>query len=123
MSQDVVLVAGASVSTYYLLCTHPGPCEISSLSLHDALPISPAHGARPAPWRSPPGSRSARGRTGPVALAPWRSEEHTSELQSRGHLVWRLLLEWKNAGSMLARAALAARRGQCQLCVAAGRLI
>src|SRR5690625_6334868 len=27
---------------------------------------------------------------------PWRSEEHTSELQSRGHLVCRLLLEKKN---------------------------
>src|SRR5439155_19594196 len=25
-----------------------------------------------------------------------RSEEHTSELQSRGHIVWRLLLEKKN---------------------------
>src|SRR5690625_5991174 len=31
-------------------------------------------------------SRSVRGRAG-------RSEEHTSELQSRGHLVWRLLLD------------------------------
>src|SRR5437660_8765310 len=36
------------------------------------------------------------------AAAPWslagaaRSEEHTSELQSRGHLVCRLLLEKKN---------------------------
>src|SRR5207253_8300040 len=28
-------------------------------------------------------------------LAGWRSEEHTSELQSRGHLVCRLLLEKK----------------------------
>src|SRR5690625_5317953 len=28
----------------------------------------------------------------------WRSEEHTSELQSRGHLVCRLLLEKKNEG-------------------------
>src|SRR5690625_6663014 len=27
--------------------------------------------------------------------AAWRSEEHTSELQSRGHLVCRLLLEKK----------------------------
>src|SRR5437870_9731650 len=27
----------------------------------------------------------------------WRSEEHTSELQSRGHLVCRLLLEKKQA--------------------------
>src|SRR5690554_7691066 len=32
------------------------------------------------------------------AIAPWlpRSEEHTSELQSRPHLVCRLLLEKKN---------------------------
>src|SRR5437660_6210180 len=30
-----------------------------------------------------------------LAIAPWRSEEHTSELQSRGHLVCRLLLEKK----------------------------
>src|SRR5690625_6935671 len=29
----------------------------------------------------------------------WRSEEHTSELQSRGHLVCRLLLEKKNVQS------------------------
>src|SRR5207253_7593929 len=33
-----------------------------------------------------------RPRARPVA---WRSEEHTSELQSRGHLVCRLLLEKK----------------------------
>src|SRR5439155_2883302 len=34
----------------------------------------------------------------PVQLVPFgdRSEEHTSELQSRGHLVCRLLLEKKN---------------------------
>src|SRR6266508_6198365 len=31
----------------------------------------------------------------PVMGAPGRSEEHTSELQSRGHLVCRLLLEKK----------------------------
>src|SRR5437870_6773139 len=34
-------------------------------------------------------------RTPPVELYSWRSEEHTSELQSRGHLVCRLLLEKK----------------------------
>src|SRR5690625_6607531 len=33
--------------------------------------------------------------TWPPACAPRRSEEHTSELQSRGHLVCRLLLEKK----------------------------
>src|SRR5690625_5732205 len=32
----------------------------------------------------------------PSGIVPWRSEEHTSELQSRGHLVCRLLLEKKN---------------------------
>src|SRR5690625_5485579 len=31
-----------------------------------------------------------------VIVRPGRSEEHTSELQSRGHLVCRLLLEKKN---------------------------
>src|SRR5690625_6929443 len=33
---------------------------------------------------------------GPHAARPSRSEEHTSELQSRGHLVCRLLLEKKH---------------------------
>src|SRR5690625_7713232 len=32
---------------------------------------------------------------GKITLTPDRSEEHTSELQSRGHLVCRLLLEKK----------------------------
>src|SRR5207253_3622006 len=43
--------------------------------------------------RSPPRSQAevmARRR-----VSPYRSEEHTSELQSRGHLVCRLLLEKK----------------------------
>src|SRR5437660_2900493 len=41
----------------------------------------------------PPGRNSRRSYRRP-AVAP-RSEEHTSELQSRGHLVCRLLLEKK----------------------------
>src|SRR5437870_10247706 len=41
-------------------------------------------------WRSH--TRRARRKSAP----PRRSEEHTSELQSRGHLVCRLLLEKKN---------------------------
>src|SRR5690625_6550299 len=39
--------------------------------------------------------RWLRGQIGFFPVAPWRSEEHTSELQSRGHLVCRLLLEKK----------------------------
>src|SRR5436309_7917046 len=59
--------------------------EIYTLSLHDALPISTAGTRR----RSVCSSRSA------CARRPWRSEEHTSELQSRENLVCRLLLEKK----------------------------
>src|SRR5690625_6793479 len=54
--------------------------------------------ARCAPRPGPPTSAEPVGsRTQPVATtaAAARSEEHTSELQSRGHLVCRLLLEKK----------------------------
>src|SRR5215510_1188312 len=38
-------------------------------------------------------------RFNPDYLGGWRSEEHTSELQSRGHLVCRLLLEKKKTNT------------------------
>src|SRR3712207_7724685 len=80
--------------------------EIYTLSLHDALPIW-SH--RPAPWtaNTPGLLHQARvAETGRVGLRPvvlragdfglgLRSEEHTSELQSRQYLVCRLLLEKK----------------------------
>src|SRR2546422_10690055 len=71
--------------------------EIYTLSLHDALPIYPV-GLLPC--------GGVRGQS-PAHCAPFcrtvpdsddqvvRSEEHTSELQSRLHLVCRLLLEKK----------------------------
>src|SRR6476620_12593375 len=62
--------------------------EIYTLSLHDALPISTtaAPTSRPAcSWRWS-GTRARRESSS-------RSEEHTSELQSRQYLVCRLLLE------------------------------
>src|SRR3712207_8101210 len=80
--------------------------EIYTLSLHDALPI--CHDQRP-PTNSPrirlqlcditrnrPWHRAAD--TGPslhILIVFHRSEEHTSELQSRQYLVCRLLLEKK----------------------------
>src|SRR5690625_6789302 len=72
--------------------------EMSALSLHDALPISvgrcpPASAECPGRGAPDRGAVAALGRCRPVA--PDRSEEHTSELQSRGHLVCRLLLEKK----------------------------
>src|SRR3989449_2584987 len=42
------------------------------------------------------GQESPRGRPGQQETGAVRSEEHTSELQSRLHLVCRLLLEKKN---------------------------
>src|SRR2546422_9342347 len=73
--------------------------EIYTLSLHDALPISRSHSRNLVPCSS----ASARwwtiaARRGPFSSTSsvgMRSEEHTSELQSRLHLVCRLLLEKK----------------------------
>src|SRR5438445_7828722 len=68
--------------------------DIYTLSLHDALPISRAPRG-PAPPAIAAGRRSrGRGSTGP-GWQSCRSEEHTSELQSRQYLVCRLLLEKK----------------------------
>src|SRR5476649_1468838 len=59
--------------------------EIYTLSLHDALPISPAGRGQ---WHD-------RIRLGYGGGTGTRSEEHTSELQSHSDLVCRLLLEKK----------------------------
>src|SRR3712207_8470675 len=92
----------------------PATTEIYTLSLHDALPI----------WRRRAGRRRAAPPSSPHSAPPGsgappfryrrypdtdgmsrrrRSEEHTSELQSRQYLVCRLLLEKKkkaNASSL-----------------------
>src|SRR6202045_2841151 len=70
--------------------------EIYTLSLHDALPISARSGAG-----RPRANVRPRGRRG--APPPARSEEHTSELQSRPQLVCRLLLEKNKEYEMFER--------------------
>src|SRR5437868_12003026 len=72
--------------------------EIYTLSLHDALPILPP----------PFAERSARRASSPCRLRraskrARRSEEHTSELQSRFDLVCRLLLEKKKKNNFSSR--------------------
>src|SRR2546428_1445768 len=71
--------------------------EIYTLSLHDALPIYDDQDRR-ARRAHPPRAfdREACRRAG-GELKPERSEEHTSELQSRSDLVCRLLLEKKKS--------------------------
>src|SRR5690606_40531952 len=115
---------------YSYLSTHPSAPPTSTLSLHDALPISALlldpgalPGAHPVqqprqlrPHGGHPGVRFGGGdgagdgvpalravvaehdqvlQAGDAREAAVRSEEHTSELQSRENLVCRLLLEKK----------------------------
>src|SRR5205809_5323412 len=104
------------MSTY----TNTSPTNIYTLSLHDALPISnepSKHSAAPVIRNKTRCGHFADvadvflrevvdqkdiGNISEVAAAgfvSYRSEEHTSELQSRLHLVCRLLLEKKNGNS------------------------
>src|SRR5439155_6345055 len=103
-------------SSHFL--TRPPTPPIYPPSLHAALPIcprraGPAPSPGPGPPRPPPAT-AGPARPGPARRATgprWsgrRSEEHTSELQSRGQLVCRLLLEkkkqelsscWRRGGS------------------------
>src|SRR2546430_5782850 len=75
--------------------------EIYTLSLHDALPISLLVRAGDPKDHRVGGPRLVLGPPDGRALhdQPWRSEEHTSELQSQSNLVCRLLLEKKNIKS------------------------
>src|SRR6266576_6822675 len=79
----------AFVNMGIFFCNHPATTEIYTLSLHDALPIPPP----PPPPVTAAGlmMRVLRRDLGSRCLV--RSEEHTSELQSRRDLVCRLLLE------------------------------
>src|SRR5204863_9797201 len=72
------------VSTDFFFFVYASTTVLSTLSLHDALPISPGAGCSCWPARRTPKRAGSR-----------RSEEHTSELQSRRDLVCRLLLEKK----------------------------
>src|SRR5699024_11980540 len=103
--------------TYYLLPTPTAPPTTSTLSLHDALPIWFWEPELPTPdsrtdsspdgpvlqnrrsFPSPPPEYTQNQYPAPESPYPSsqlpRSEEHTSELQSRFDLVCRLLLEKK----------------------------
>src|SRR6185295_20239029 len=69
--------------SFFFFFNDTATTEIYTLSLHDALPIS---SSAPPSWATCNPHCCSRER---------RSEEHTSELQSRQYLVCRLLLEKK----------------------------
>src|SRR5690349_22511693 len=89
----------------YFLFNVPATTEIYTLSLHDALPISggperrggrsPSSGLSELSGRSRSVASTAVVREEEASADAPRSEEHTSELQSRRDLVCRLLLEKK----------------------------
>src|SRR2546422_2301802 len=93
----MICTSASRTSFFFFFFNDTATTEIYTLSLHDALPIwlslsYQCHGdwlafAAPGDW-----SLS-------MVLARLRSEEHTSELQSRLHLVCRLLLEKKKNNS------------------------
>src|SRR5690349_21911886 len=76
----------------------PATTEIYTLSLHDALPIfvvSPLAATTTSPSRGSTEVVTSPNQPRAIASSRERSEEHTSELQSRRDLVCRLLLEKK----------------------------
>src|SRR5207247_11141525 len=110
------------VCLFNFFCRAPAPPDIHTLSLHDALPIShignygvsrdDSESRRPfcrgvivrdlasraSSWRAEDDLASFLVRHGVPGIA--RSEEHTSELQSRVTLVCRHLLEQKKQKSL-----------------------
>src|SRR5699024_11537901 len=106
-----------------LYFTHTSPTQIYTLSLHDALPIFRKNDSRDGCWSFPireygHGRKVLSNRKtrinywyNHVKYNLWsrvwsacRSEEHTSELQSRFDLVCRLLLEKKNNNALYSKA-------------------
>src|SRR5207249_10640594 len=112
--RNTVSVVLTLYSRLFLL-NHTAPPETYTLSLHDALPILGQH------FLTDPRILSRivdaldleHGET-VIEIGPGRSEEHTSELQSRFDLVCRLLLEKKNKNRQQYR-----KRGATRATVAA----
>src|SRR2546429_4035000 len=85
----------ATLISFFFFFNDTATTEIYTLSLHDALPISQLWPrSRNAPQTIATNSVSSTKKSN-------RSEEHTSELQSRLHLVCRLLLEKKKKNTIL----------------------
>src|SRR3712207_6978917 len=85
---------------YFFFFNDTATTEIYTLSLHDALPICARSVPSSRTWATtePRAGSTNWGRNARKNSATFgfvRSEEHTSELQSRQYLVCRLLLEKK----------------------------
>src|SRR3712207_9180203 len=95
MVQFLILYTLLMLVNFFFFFNDTATTEIYTLSLHDALPIWPL--GRPStlhPTQHEHGD-AAGGLVRSQRVEDLRSEEHTSELQSRQYLVCRLLLEKK----------------------------
>src|SRR5439155_20349915 len=87
-----------SLFSFFLMLLRPPRSTLFPYTTLFRSPLAIARGWRITSKCSKPSSSSTRRRTRSLRFAATvfsRSEEHTSELQSRGHLVCRLLLEKK----------------------------
>src|SRR3712207_9233775 len=102
LSYSIQEIVRHYIITYFFFFNDTATTEIYTLSLHDALPISTGSSYLPG---EPAGHKSSaheqrtctqrQQRCATRGREDTRSEEHTSELQSRQYLVCRLLLEKK----------------------------
>src|SRR5437899_3709505 len=90
--------------------------EFYTLSLHDALPICPVRPDQEGSGRVSVGRKVNCGNCRSIRSnsSRYRSEEHTSELQSLRHLVCRLLLEKKTTAGAAAHLACRSERGRAR---------
>src|SRR5258708_28862770 len=104
-----LLILSPHFTSLFFFFNDTATTEIYTLSLHDALPISETVQVFPVTpnanldsWLSKSYSLSALAACYAIFAWHWRSEEHTSELQSPDHLVCRLLLEKKKKNNKIA---------------------
>src|SRR5690625_6155651 len=91
-SASTMYLTSSSPTCEVFTATNDCSCSIRGLSRSR---ISGANTTSPLSHNIPPGALCRRARRRLFEVLVLRSEEHTSELQSRGHLVCRLLLEKK----------------------------
>src|SRR5690625_5322116 len=94
MSVPLILAMTSSSSTFSSFVISRSCSSCSAPASSDSLGVSSFSFS---PSESPPQAAKTTAKlSANPNLINFRSEEHTSELQSRGHLVCRLLLEKKN---------------------------
>src|SRR2546422_4551391 len=95
---------------FFLMIRRPPRSTLFPYTTLFRSPQSPSRARRAGSSRAPASPRTAPSRGASRRAPRCRSEEHTSELQSRLHLVCRLLLEKKKQERVRVHAANQARR-------------